>query len=470
MNAWTWLPEHMNRPLPINWAIRLKNFSILLILLAAFSVMYSGLSAPRASYHENPLRTDILVVAGITLLHLGYLWIVFDMAVMASPVENVMLGKAIPPVLLSIVYMLYGVQSLLVNMAYLSLASSIKLAAYLAFILIYLVWAVNDFAKLNKKWIPDWRLALWLVADFVSVFILLTYPLGWFDGFHLLGYSVSAKDGAVFLCITVWLIFRVVMHFAKRNSYQAEYTKYLAQMRHVRLVGNVPQLNLKSNTELTVVDVGCGDGTRLVQLIDWLKQSGQLASDVNISATGFDRDDTWKDAFESTCRGRGIQLKFVEDDVHRLIDNIKSANIVLLSHVIYDPAFWPTVAGWLKHCNKNAVVVVRGTSARSFFTVINLAHSRRLTRPTVSHLWYRGVEYLIRHAGLERMESCCRVKQPYALTDNGDETATHVLNNLYGEGPAQLAKEYFSELKKEKVQKIPNDDLIIFLKAKWSTT
>jgi SAM-dependent methyltransferase len=459
----TWFKAWVNRRVRVRTAIMLKMIGWGCVLFAAVAVLYSGLSAPITAPYGNTYRTDILVAAMVTLVHLAYLYIVFSQNLLEKAVENVRVTDLLFPFLLIVVYVLYGVHSIAFNMGKPILAHQLELSAYGAFIVLYIAWFLKDYR--SSEWRDKHVTAVWCFADLVAIVMLFAYAFGaWRDGVRLLNYTVTPKDMATAMCIVIWLAFRWFAEMLSRTHYRAQYREYLRFNEAAVIEKNELARVRLEKSAVSVVDFGCGDGTRLVQLITWMRADGALRPDATVEVVGFDRDHTWADDFIKTATDAGINARFIGADRDSFVENLALADIVLLSHVLYELSTVRFLGEALAKVEKHAVVVARGTAASSYFTVVNLAYSRRFPRPTISHLWQsHGLQSLIDKGLLTKVHQF-RVKQPFALNNGGKEAAGNLLGYLYGENAAQLAQEYFLSLVREGGNTISNDDMVVLLR------
>lgn len=461
VRCWT----KLRAPVSIRNARWLKVAGTLLLALAALAVLYSGLSSPIPPAYRNAYRIEILIVAGIALIHLFYLGVVFNEYLIGKAVENVTLIDALFPFLLVAVYVFYGLHSLQFNRGLVTESHRLEIAAYSLFIVLYTTWLGRDWLIWRKQWRNGWETAIWVIVDILSVVVLGAYLLGFLEkGNFWVNDTVTPKDWAVAVCVGAWGMLGWFARRVRRGNYRSEYSEYLSFNRIVEIQGqNISNLGKAELREITVVDLGCGDGSRAIQLLNWMKANGHLCTDVRISVIGYDRDDSWRGRFGATCKTAGLTAEFIGNDAEALRSSLAKADVLLLSHVLYELPTCRFVAHLLQNCKLGTLVVARGTAARSFFTVVNLAYSRRFPSPTISHLWRsHGLASLVK-AGVLKEVASCNIEQSYSLSDGGKAAAKDLLSFLYGDGAAQLADEYFAMLLGEDSTTVSNDDVFVFL-------
>lgn len=450
-----------SRILPVRHVGKAKLAFVLLMGLAALAVMYSGLSA-QIPPHGNRFRIDIFIVALTCILHLAYLWIVFDQYILGKSVDDVHIKDLFFPLLLVLVYVLYGAHSVAWNIGSVSGSAFLKKLAYWAFVLLYVSWLVYDYK--TQHWRRAAEAWVWMTVDGLVAAFLMFYLFGLVGEFTFYNYVVPTKDSAVLLSVAVWAIFRRNELLRHRMHYRLQYRSYLGSNR----TSPPPSIALESITpstgpELQILDFGCGDGTRLFQAIRFLRSSKAIAEGLPIRVTGVDRDESWSDDFLANCRMENVSSKFIGGSEPEIRDTLQTFDVIVFSHVLYEVATWKLAEKLLRRCRSGATVLIRGVGARSFFTVINLAFSRRYPRPTLSHLWSsHGLKGLVKSGLLVELGQV-RLEQNFSLVEpgGGAKAAEDLLGSLYGESAASLAREYFKLLQDQDCHEVPNDDIFL---------
>lgn len=449
-------------PFSVPVAIAVKRLGLASLFLASFAVLYSGMSPHNGAHYVNSVRADILLVALFTLLHLTYLYLVFNIFILGRAIEAIRPADVLIPFLLIIVYCLYGLHSLAYNKGEVLLSERMEMAAYLLFICLYAAWLVKDLR--STKWRDKAEATFWIFIDAIVIGVLITHIVGlWGNGIHLLSYSVTGKDIATVLCIVLWAAARVYTQDQSRRHYSSEYRTYLTFNNVSSPASRIPSFDLP-RSNLRIVDFGCGDGTRLIQQITWFKEAGRIDDNANIVVTGHDRDDSWKTAYDTHCKDANFVASFRGEMCQELEDDIRAADVILLSHVLYELKSCNSIQKLVDMAKSGAIVIARGTAAKSYFTVVNLAFSRRFLKPTISHLWQQHGLNLLKRGNMLISLGECYVDQTYDLQRGGARAAVELLSYLYGTEASELAQEYFDSMLHEGRTTVSNDDIVVYLR------
>jgi hypothetical protein len=209
---------------------------------------------------------------------------------------------------------------------------------------------------------------------------------------------------------------------------------HLARRREARLA-NLPELYRRLISSLApshtqrldwsnlrkiryVIDVGCGPGIRLVEV---LRKSGlAFAPDSELEVLLIDKSRaTVENASEHLC-ACGLaeaHVKFEDADRPSGIETVLSEFcqrvrgdqvLVLASHVLYFSKGRRMVEAVLAHCQPGTLVYVRGCGLLSIFTLLWQCFSRRWWRSTTNHLWRdKPLSELVKRCGLRRVIQAC---------------------------------------------------------------
>lgn len=184
----------------------------------------------------------------------------------------------------------------------------------------------------------------------------------------------------------------------------------------------------------------------------------------NAKVIGVDIDQSWGPKYKNNPAIKDPRFS----TSHKEID-AKEIDVVVFSHLLYTESSVNDAIALLKKCKKGTIVIVRGASPNSFFTLTSMVFSLRLLTPTRSHYWYKSqLRKLVKSAGLVRVlreEDQIKpdgvVIQKYELNSDSAMHAQNLLGFLYGRIAGDSAKRYLDELMRPgDAACIPNDDLV----------
>ena len=410
---------------------------------------------------------------------------------------------------------------------------SIRIGIYIVFIALYVFWIARDIWLVSNTegweriqheqnfrfWI-GWEVVVLVILVLALAFQLESFDkifaslLGWIDRtpairsegwvqviFDLIEYTatqVSAKDLAVALCLFAGAC-QKYRQSGVRRRYSAEnivpvYEQYIEANKVIGYRVNGRLKNEETERiildrlqgRIQVLDFGCGNGARLVELKDLLlKLSQKYQRDLFFDAPiGVDAVDLWKSRFARTIKagfscdegkiifGRNFREKNVRDQLGKV-------NLVHISNTLYEPEPTAEVVELLKFVPDNAVVVVRGLSPSSYIYPLSLAVCRRGLPPkSAPHMWQAThLSKVVSDCNLHPVSGdssdvallssySFEVMQIIELDNpvNEDVVKAHVAAVFGLDDSVHLLSDYLRYVKHGGPKRLTNHDLMYFLK------
>lgn len=491
------LEKPKDQPLSFFWGVWARRITGFIAFLAAFSVLFDALNIP-SSYSGWPVF-GATFLAGI---HLVYLQVVLGLLVFSNPPERQHYQRLYYPFLLGLAYIIYAgsgsSEKIISTFDFLSTAIDIEdrsnirtvgqTLAYVLFFILYALWICRDF--LDFLMTGDSRKkakhSAWIFVEFlilVGLAVVLSHKLGlyifehqgqsWIDnnvlpfGFFTNKLFLGPKDLIIVCCVIALPVVRRIVKQLRvyKDQYQA-YLKYNeATITEGVIAGLIGGKNIK-----TILDFGCGDGSRLAEN---LKLLGLWNSANSFKIVGFDRDEDWEGPFKNEFDKINAVDFWGKPDINRL--KTFKADLIILSHVLYEPKTVKEIEKLLERQDVGTLVLIRGASARSFFHVASLENSLKILFPTAAHLWEtNSLAELVGKAGLEPVpyneKPYYLLPQRYKLDPHGEaaENAGNLIGYLYGSEVGKRIQDFFNKLAKAEPESseisVVNDDVIYMYK------
>jgi len=459
--------EETQKPLSIGIADGLKGVIIIILVLISAAVLFANLSIKAYSIEDN--ARHVLAAIFYTGIHISYLLVVFNMLILDRPIEKIYIQRLIFPIILLFAYAFYAAQVwalTTMNMSIGHLEQVFKVISLLLFVLLYILWMLRDIFEYKEEKKPI--SIYWIIGEFVSLILLVIGIYNEVTGNSNNSFWTSL-NGPIIICLVVYFFYRISDElFHDQRSYKDLYDSYLKYNITAPLSID---LNLSNHNQLKILDFGCGDGNRLVDILSWIKDLDKT----KISITGCDS----RKCFNSTFTDNMTKHQYTNN----FVSNFKKINpaeydIIILSHVLYEQSIANLILKFLKKCKRDTIILFRGASPKSFFVSTSFAGSNTISLFTLkrnrSHLWYSiWLDKIKDDAGLVRRNSTSTladytVEQIYNTEENNAiETANLLLKKLYRGALANRTDDYFKALKTYAgIDKIPNNDLIyIYLKT-----
>jgi hypothetical protein len=476
------LESHKDKPLQTPRAIWLKRFSWLIMAIGTISVLHAGMLVKIPE-----LGAGLYILWGITVIsgsHLAYLYLVLWLLVFREPVERLHWQQVIFPSLLCLGYFFYALTAyveyaniygnplvfdlLSPYITRITVQNKIEVISLACFFSLYLLWCFRDICEWSTNKNPRRKVEIvcWWWIELISLCAIggtiYFKIISDIDEIHIF----FSKNTAILLSLSLWFIITVIENLAKEGGYRDIYDGYLK-------FNKVEQFKPEVVTETTIIpdgtilDIGCGNGLRFKEIATWLKINEKIANG-KYEIVGYDNDETWRYVYENNVQEK--HSKFITN-----IDSINWNNIklIVLSHILYKPNTTKEIMKYIDKCNEGTIVLIRGASPTSFFSIVSNAFSRRFLFPEISHLWYKQeMMKLTKKCCLCRIDNTKNdldpdaiVKQKYELNEDSIQRAGDILSYLYQKIAGDMAVRYFNDVFKiSGLKHLPNEDLIYLYK------
>lgn len=457
------LEGHESKAFSVGASIRWRWGLICMLVGISLTVLFANIC--NASNGIASLVYNTFMAIGLTMVHIYYLYIVLNLLVFQNPIEKLYKQQLVYPILLIIAYLFYALQVALhysINPDLFRHESLCKVVSLSVFAFLYFLWLIRDYLVFKKT--PCSDTAFWMGAELFSIICLVLSIIFEYNGIpEVINNSffifLLSQNGPVFICALLFLGINSLSRLErKERTYVHLYGEYL---RHNDLPGKKGKMKINLDYPIDrIVDFGCGNGKRLEENLSFLDG---LPNKMNLEVIGYDRREYFSGEFCSNVTNKIFKsVGFVSD-----VDDISldKNNLVIISHVLYEPATVRKVTTFLSKCPKGTLVFFRGASPNSFFVSTSFACSNALNRKNKCHLWYSvWLEQITRNIGLELMDTM-KVHQNYKLSNGGIIAAYQLINLLYSGIFAKRLDDYFGQLKKySRLNFVSNDDLIFLYK------
>ena len=432
-------------------------------MLAGISLAVLFANICNASNGIASLVYNTFIAIGLTMVHVCYLYIVLNLLVFQNPIEKLYKQQLVYPVLLIVAYSFYALQVALhysIDPDLFKYESLCKVISLSIFAFLYFLWLIRDYLVFKKT--PCSDTAFWMGAESFSIICLVLSIVFEYNGVPeafdnpFLLFLLS-QNGPVFICALLFLGINFLSRLERRErTYVHLYGEYL---RYNYLPGRKGKIKFDFPID-RIVDFGCGNGKRLEENLSFLDR---IPNKKDIEVVGYDRREYFSGEFCSNVTNKTFKsVDFVSDmDDIRLDKN----SLVIISHVLYEPATVSKVTRFLSRCPKGTFVLFRGASPNSFFVSTSFACSNAINRKNKCHLWYSvWLGQITGNIGMETV-GAMKVRQNYELSNGGITAAYQLINLLYSVIFAKRLDDYFEQLRIYSNQDfVSNDDLIYLYK------
>lgn len=474
------LESKKSDPIRVSTAIWLRRLTWIVVAAGALAVLLASVLVKVTEIGSE--GSTILWVTAKSLAHLSYLYLIFWLLVFREPPDRLYKQKLLFPVVLLVGYLLYfsaayagyantfGQQIPFYYGNRIQLQDVLQTLTQSVFLLLYTLWLIRDLQELkeNRNRRRQGEIFFWVLVESGACALLLIRVLHEFGVVKLSNNQVFLfeKDTAIFACLALFVLIGTFHKLFESGWYRSIYENYLRHNNPVTIHPPSCEL-LKVEAGSSLLDFGCGNGARLKEIAAWGLFSDKIDNE-SVNVFGFDRDESWGPAYKDTFGKRNV--KFVTNLSEVELGNIR---LVCFSHVLYDKKSVHDAIGLLKKCKDGTVVLIRGASPDSFFTLTSMVFSLRLLTPTYSHCWYKDhLSHIERSASLKRLDAGKiggdtdgEVSQSYKLNGDSILHAKELLSFLYGQTAGESAARYFSELvARGNRTEVPNNDIIYLFK------
>jgi hypothetical protein len=426
-----------------------------LLLIAFATIMFSNLyDTKRLSMSEaiktglNYSKTTMILTIFATIVHMLYLYILLDILIFKHQIEKrIVAYKILIPVFLVLAYICSALTSWAkVDISGYELVDIFNITSFLFFGLLYICWALNDF-KTSKRW---------FYIDVASILLLIFFYFISFENQWLTFFA--SPNGVVIICLALYFIFSLSSQEYRDSNYKSAYEAY----RRYNTIEERPSIEIDfgCSSGINILDYGCGSGERLVEYNSLITP---CFKDIPINKiTGCDRLSCYKANFTTQATSLSPTALFKEKVTMR---DFSEANLVILSHVIYEYDTVKNLISYLRKCQSGTVVLIRVCSPNSFFVPVSIAGADNIFsfKKNRGHLGYIWIKKIIESAQYTKIATYT-VKQTYSISDETRiECASKLLQFLYDSYLAYCIEDYLTALKENGITSIPNDDLIYIL-------
>ena len=286
---------------------------------------------------------------------------------------------------------------------------------------------------------------------------------------------IAIKDVLIFLCIIMYLYSSKIVSSAIKYF---DHDTYLRYLKHV-------ELDYQNSAELTKLgpiiggekvwfDYGCGSGRRLVEMIRLLFADGSTVKYPS-KIYFYDSDQNCYDSLDESALNwltqQNIPYEIVTNGYNEPERRslLKTADVVLLSHIFYDPKIVSSIMTDLDALKNEAFVIIRLTGSTGMFRAISMTFANKLYRPSTRHAVPQiGLRELTEKHSFKEIGRYT-VKQNYKISDVG---ATADLAKwcdvAYGESISFQVKKYTDDIVNTNIKVFPNDDQVYALQKSGS--
>lgn len=404
----------------------------------------------------NYSLTTIAVTIFSTIVHMLYLYVLLDILIFKHQIEKkIATYKILIPIFLVMAYFCSALQSWAnIDVRGYELIDIFNIASFVFFILLYCLWAYNDFSTSK----------LWLLIDILSIIFLVVCQFCTFEGQWL--NFIMSPNGVVIVCL---LFYFCTKYFSREEiggkdyKYDYEYYRKSNIMYRPKSLINIDFSAFSSGVK--VLDFGCGSGERLKEyqtlISPWL-------NDIKINQIiGIERIKCYHTEYLAN-----IKKSFPKIDKNNILfknkavkQDFSEANFVILSHVIYEYDTVSRLIKLLRNCKPGTLVLVRVCSPNSFYAPVSLAGASNILcfKKNRGHLGYVWINEIKKRAEYKQLDKYI-IKQEYLIDDDHKiEVLSDLLKYLYDGYLAYCSKDYFTALKENGITSIPNDDLIYII-------
>jgi hypothetical protein len=303
--------------------------------------------------------------------------------------------------------------------------------------------------------------ALFLVSELDIFSRTLIYKTDVVSSWYSL---IHSKDILIAMCTSLYLLSSKMVSKLIATKSNDTYAKYLT---HVDLNNQFHyEMGNSLGTEKVWFDYGSGTGRRLHEVMQLFYNKNVKPAykiifydkDVNI----YDKIDI---EVECWLRSKRIQYEFLMTPAKykSFLSSLNKADIVLLSHLAYDPHKVNVIITKLKTMKIGALIVIRVTGATGLFRAISMMFSHNLMRPSFRHAVPKILIRALDCLGFKQIKKV-RVQQKYNLTDvNATSDLANWCEFAYGDTVGGLVKDYLDEIQSNGITVLPNDDEIYIL-------
>jgi len=475
------LESKKSRPFRVSTAIWLRRITWVIVALGALAVLLASVLVKADEIGSN--ANIIWLVTLKSLIHLSYLYLIFWLLILKEPPDMLYKQKLIFPLVLLCGYLLYfsaaytgyantyGQNIPFFDGNRIALQGYLETITQLAFLLLYLLWFFRDIEewKKNKNRKRRAEIFLWIIIESVACIVLLIRAFHEFKILKIPNQYIDyiEKDTVIVFCLGLWIFIAIYEILREQGGYRNLYEGYLKYNKFIKCTPDKFNLAVEEQN-FKILDFGCGNGLRLKEISEWCAINEYIDSGA-VDVIGFDCDQSWGPAYKQFYGEKNnILFESSKDEIP-----YEELKVVVLSHVLYHNDSVKDACEILTKCKNGTIVIIRGASPDSFFTLTSMVFSLRLLTPTYSHCWYKDhLNQIMDNAHLVRLvpgvatnKPDASILQEYHLNNDSIQNAQNLLGFLYGKTAGDTAARYFYELLNyADVDCIPNNDHLYIYK------
>jgi hypothetical protein len=456
-----------------------------------YGVLQSPIHDPAYAAQRSSHIAAILAAATIMLLHSAYLLMMAQHLVYSQPVDR-NLGAS--PWVLAFIAAAYLSIGLNAGLTFVRAPTIPAFVTYGLFALSYLTLAVRGVAGVHGKHFQlprtqiSTRYFLFVDAGFgilflkstISAFSSQTYSsttageslaivVRNMTGMHPV--YLAAVTNKEILILLVLLFYTVARTLVDRRLTAHASSTYEAYQSH-NLIPATQDDSLHAvgdsiGYEKSWLDYGSGSGVRLVELLELIYPAGvQPARTVVLYDADMSVYETLDSASLKRLEEKGIRVEKgqVYVDPIKRRERLGNIDVLLLSHITYDPPRILRILEDIACLKEDSRVVIRVTGSTGLFRAISVMFSTRLVYPSSRHSVPQILlEELQKDYGFRQVRQA-RITQRYALNHkDAPVDLARWCDIRYGENVGLHTKKYAELLQRRGIVDLPNDDDIYVL-------
>lgn len=135
---------------------------------------------------------------------------------------------------------------------------------------------------------------------------------------------------------------------------------------------------LDNKSNVTILDFGCANGRRGVELLTFLKVYVPSICSKTLRLVAYDTNPAWEAYFRESLSKVTINGKFItnEDDIKRC----NSIDVIYISHLLYSRRSPKHIMRMFPNAGPKTIIIVRGAAPSSFFWATSRAVSKHFFR------------------------------------------------------------------------------------------
>lgn len=471
------------------WIIARRYIFPILILSAAISILIVGIFNSFSAHSLSTFTHNVVTSSDATtriatsvvlmLVHASYLLIMAYHIIYGFPLERY---PGWPPAVLALICIAYWLIAIHAGFRFHAVelspnkASWLVASPYLLFGPAYILLAIHGIhecrggeaqrrARVSKRY--------FLIID--SIFGILFMFFG-FEALsqnqigansHEAGKSdlsspamISSKDILIVLVLVGYGAANKIVTILAGFHRNIDYEEYLKHTKLISPPGALADIGTTIGHGKLWLDYGSGTGHRIREMLELaFKPSTGAASKVLLYDTNITSMEISSDQDKEWFKSNAIPFEKAVPSPELVFrrEAIRMADVVLLSHIVYNPFIGEEILQDLNVLKSGSFVVIRTTGSTGMFRVLSLMNSRRPFNPSFRH---SVPQILLRQLQKElgfKLILNGSIKQVYSLSGGIPALCTWC-DIRYGEGVGSLVMSYVNAVHASGISELPNDD------------